>query len=92
MKLTSTNNNKPYTISNPRQCGFPLVGYYKNRDVILSNDYTIVRIEQYKEGTKTMRRVDEILSPATVIEDVSAPITNSIVSIYIEVQKEEPKF
>nr|QBK91621.1 MAG: DNA mismatch repair ATPase [Pithovirus LCPAC302] len=91
--LTKRNKNKPYTITNPNMIGFPCVAYEKHSKFLLSKNYTIVVIEQDKPGKNAERTVTKVLSPATEISDLSPiPVTNQIVSIYIEVQKEEPKF
>ena len=86
---TMKNNKKPYGINNCSMCGFPVVSYEKHRDLLLANNYTIVRIDQKKNGDNVERFVAEILSPATNIDNLqSLPLTNNIVSIYIEVMKE----
>lgn len=92
MTLTKKNSKKIYSLDNPNMLGFPCIAYNKYRDIILSNDHTIVRIDQEKEGKNVKRFVAEILSPATVIDDLSlVPISNTIVSLYIEIQKIAPK-
>ena len=91
-KLTKRNNNIPYSLKNPNMIGFPMVAFEKHVKEILSHDYTIVVVEQERSGKNAPRSVTKILSPATQIDDLtSIPITNEIVSIYIEIQKEEPK-
>jgi len=91
--LTKRNKTKPYSLSNPNMIGFPCVSYDKHKDILLSKDYTIVVVEQDKVGKNSNRSVTKVLSPATEIHDLSPiPVTNQIVSIYIEVQKEAPKY
>jgi DNA mismatch repair protein MutS len=90
--LTKRNKNKPYSLSNPNMIGFPCVAYDKHKDILLSKDYTIIVVEQDKPGKNSVRKVTQVLSPATEIGDLSPiPVSNQIVSIYIEVQKESPK-
>lgn len=90
--LTKRNKNKPYSIDNPNMIGFPCVSYDKHKGILLSKDYTIVVVEQDKPGKNAVRSVTQVLSPATEINDLSPiPVTNQIVSIYIEIQKEAPK-
>jgi len=89
MRLTSKSSKKPHSLSNPLMVGFPCIAYEKHRDVLLDNNYTIVKMEQDNKGGKIKRIVTEILSPATVIGDLSKiSCNNYIVCIYIEVQKE----
>jgi len=91
--LTKRNKSKPYSLENPNMIGFPCVAYEKHKDLLLSKDYTIVIVEQEKSGKNTTRKVTQVLSPATEFNDLSPiPITNQIVSIYIEIQKDAPKF
>ena len=91
--LTRKNKNKPYSIDNPNMIGFPCIAYEKHKDILLTKNYTIVIVDQDKSGKNANRAVSKILSPATSIDDLTkVPITNQIVSIYIEIQKEHPKF
>lgn len=91
--LTKRNKTKPYSLSNPNMIGFPCVSYDKHKDILLSKDYTIVVVDQDKPGKNAVRSVSKVLSPATEISDLSPiPVSNQIVSIYIEVQKEAPKY
>lgn len=90
--LTKRNKSKPYSLSNPNMIGFNCISYEKYKDLILSKDYTIVVVEQELPGKNATRHVTKVLSPATQIVDLNPiPVTNQIVSIYIEVQKEMPK-
>jgi DNA mismatch repair protein MutS len=92
MVITSKDKKKPYTLTNCNMIGFPVVSYEKHRDVLLQNDYTVVRIDQkknIKDGKDEIERfVAEILSPSINLENIAnLPITNNIVSIYIEILK-----
>jgi len=89
MTATRKDKKKPYSLNNCAMAGFPVISYEKHRDVLLANNYTIVRIDQKKDGKDVERFVAEILSPATNLENISAlPTNNNIASIYIEVLKE----
>lgn len=90
-KLTRRNGNKPYSIHNPSMIGFPMVAYEQHKDKILAREYTIVLVEQERAGKDAPRKVTKVLSPATEINSIDC-ISNQIISIYIEVQKEEPRF
>ena len=93
MVVTRKDKKKPYSLTNCDMAGFPTVAYQKHRDVLLSNNFTIVRIDQKKDKDSVDRFVAEILSPATTIENISnIPNTNNIVSIFIEVLKESFTF
>lgn len=80
MRLTSKNKDKPHSIENPFMMGFPCPSYESHRDLILSNGYTIVRIDQ-KVGS-VEREVVEISSPGTELSFTRS--SNTIVSIYLE--------
>lgn len=93
MTLTRTNKHKEYSIKNPNMVGFPIVSYQKHRDVLLDNNYTIIKIDEEKTDNGIKRVVTGIVSPATNIDNLSSiPLNNCIVSIYIEVQKENHRF
>ena len=87
--MTMKDKKKPYNLSNTAMAGFPIVSYEKHRDVLLNNNYTIVKIEQRNTESGIDRIVTEILSPTTSFENIAnIPITNNIVSIYVEILKE----
>lgn len=109
MVLTRRDKNKPYSITTCNMVGFPLVAFDKHRDLLLSHDYTLIRIDQKKnEKGEVERFVSEILSPATTLSSdllifsvsggtgspnsvIGTYINNNVVSIYIEVLKENVK-
>ena len=86
-KLTRKDTNKPYSVRNCAMMGFPTVAYDDYRDKILKSGFTIIRIDQEKNGEVVMRMIGEIVSPATNLEEISTlPTTNNIVCVYIEGQ------
>ena len=89
MVITRKDKKKPYALNNCDMVGFPVVSYEKHRDVLLHNNYTIVRIDQRKNAKDELERYTaEILSPSTNLENISSiPVSNNIVSIYIEILK-----
>ena len=90
--FTSINSNKPYSITNPNMVGFPTIAYDKHISNLLAKEYTVVVVDQKKDGNTITRQVSKVLSPATEINDLSSiPVSNQILSIYIEVQKETLK-
>ena len=92
--LTKRNKAKPYSLTNPHMIGFPCVAYEKHKDILLSKDFTIVVVEQFSpSGSKIInRKVSKVLSPATEMNSIHSGVSNQIVSIYIEIQKEAPKY
>jgi len=96
MILTSKDKSRDHSMDNPYMIGFPCAAYDRHKEVILSHNYTIVRIDQVdtKKGNQKMveRKVVEILSPATTIDNITnIPLTNQLMSIYIECQKAQGK-
>src|SRR5680860_1307848 len=90
MLLTSKTKSKPHSIENPYMFGFPCISYERQREVILSHNWTIVRVDQVSNDTGNFeRKVTEIASAATEIDCTiqSSSDTNQIISIYIECQK-----
>jgi DNA mismatch repair protein MutS len=85
MILTSKTKNKSHRVSNPYMIGFPCLAYERHREVILANNYTLIRIDQSPDNPKN-RIVGEICSAGTELDSMSEKATNSIVSIYIECQ------
>ena len=90
--LTKRNKAEPYSLKNPNMVGFPIVAYDKYKDLILSKDFTIVVVDQERAGKNAPRKVTQVVSPATEIDELNPiPVSNQIISIYIDVQKEAPK-
>ena len=89
--LTYENGNEPYGVSNPHKVGFPVISYEKNRATLLANDYTVIRVDQQKNGGAKgpMRRfVAEVCSPTMQLDHIglNRP-TSNIACIYIEYQQ-----
>lgn len=87
--LTCRDKSKPHSISNPFMIGIPCSSYERYRETLISNDWTIVRVDQLSNGSNTERDIVEVASAATEIDNIMPNIvgTNQIVSIYIECQK-----
>ena len=93
MQLTSKNKREKHSKTNPFLIGFPCVSYEKNREPILSNGYTIVRIDQKTNGKTVERHVVEISSPATDLLSDLCQQTNgnrNILCIYLEFIGKQP--
>jgi DNA mismatch repair protein MutS len=94
LTLTRRDKSKSYSLINCNMVGFPMVALEKYKESLLINEYTVILVNQTEKDSKgnVERFVSEILSPATVFENISSlPISNNIASIYIEVQKENTK-
>ena len=80
-RLTSKNKGKPHSITNPRLVGVPVVAYEDYRDILVNNDYVVVRMDQ--DGSvseKITRSVQEVVSPGTSLTVYNL---NHIMSVYI---------
>lgn len=85
--LTYEKPGEPYGYNNPHKVGFPMIAYEKNRNTILLNDYTIVRVDQEKTSNNTIvRNIVEVCSPTMQIDNNIKP-TNNIVALYVEYQQ-----
>jgi len=81
----SKKNNKygPITKKNPLMAGFPNHSFEKWKNILLKNNYTIIKIEQDSHGKKNpSRNITEIISPGINIETKS--FTNNLMSIFLE--------
>jgi len=76
--------------------GFPLVSYDKYAEVLINNNYTVIRVDEItkkisNKSAPVDRAVTEILSPATYISDKVSnkinDVNNNLMCIYIEFQK-----
>ena len=73
----------PVSRKNPLMAGFPNHSFEKWKDILLKNNYTIIKIEQDSHGTKDPNRnITEIISPGINIESHS--FSNNFMSIYLE--------
>jgi DNA mismatch repair protein MutS len=69
--------------SNPALAGVPLASLKKYLNVLLSNNYTVVLVEQITEPPNPKRDVTNIYSPSTYIDNINIAYSNVIVSLYI---------
>jgi len=70
--------------NNPLMAGFPLYVLNKYTQLILDNNYTIILIEQVSEPPNPERKITEILSPSTNINQYNKK-SNYVVVLYYEV-------
>lgn len=75
-KVTTTK-----TKSQPYMAGFPLYIINKYVDILVSNNYTVVIIEQVSPPPKPKREITKILSPSTNIENNDIN-NNFLLSLY----------
>lgn len=93
--LTKRNSTDQHSKTNPLMVGFPCIAYDKHKTLLLSHNYTIVRVDQKQPGKddesshNIERYVREIVSPGTDLEYSNAndASNNYVISLYIESQK-----
>lgn len=69
---------------NPMMAGFPNHALQKFIDVLISNKYTIVLIEQVTPPPNPKREVTQVISPSTYTSNISSNTTNILMIMYIE--------
>jgi DNA mismatch repair protein MutS len=69
--------------SNALMAGFPLNSLKRFINILLTNNYTVVLIEQVTEPPNPKREITNIYSPGTYIEEINKSDPNNIVSMYI---------
>ena len=76
------------SMKNPEMLGFPTLALQKYLKILIDNNYTVVLIEQVTPPPNPQRKVTNIYSAGTFIEEQNSPDSNNIVSIYIEEEKQ----
>ena len=74
--------------TNPLMAGFPSHSVKKFIDILINNNYTIVFVEQTTPPPKVVRKVTNILSPSTYIDNLTSYIENKLMIIYIDKQQD----
>ena len=69
--------------NNALMAGFPLNSVKRYINILLSNNYTVVLIEQTTEPPNPKREITQIYSPGTYIDEINQYDPNNIVSIYL---------
>ena len=82
--VTKKNKKKPLNSKNPQMIGFPIVATNKFINILIENNFTIVKIDQVTEPPNPKRQITGIYSPGTSIDNLKKPESNNILSIYIE--------
>ena len=90
-QLTFKDKGKPHALNNPRMTGVPVAVYDNYRDLILQQNYTIIRLDQQHNKDETIERiVGEIVSPSTNLELPISSVNHFLVSVYLEIVKVIP--
>lgn len=71
--------------NNPLMAGFPSHALKKFVQILIHNNYTVVLVEQVTEPPNPVRRVTDIYSPGTYLDNNENSDSNNIVCIYIEI-------
>jgi DNA mismatch repair protein MutS len=90
LNIQLTRRNKAILENNRSNClmaGFPTHSLKRFINILLSNNYTIILIEQVTEPPNPKREITQIYSPGTYIEEINQSDPNNIVSIYITEEK-----
>lgn len=72
------------TYQNPQMIGFPMHALLKFQNLLLSDGYTVVIVDQVSAPPNVIREVTSVLSPGTVIEEFDTKDRNLLLSIYID--------
>lgn len=84
VNYTKTDKNKAIVNErNPHMLGFPCPVLHKFLRVLINDGYTVIKIDQITENNSINRKVTQIYSPGTYIDEAS-PESNNIISIFIE--------
>ena len=84
--IVSKKNKKNPDLSekNPYMLGFPLVATPKYIQILVNNDFHVIKIDQVTNPPNPKRAVTGIYSPGTYIEDINSHDSKNILSIFIE--------
>ena len=84
--IVSKKNKKNPDLSekNPYMLGFPLVATPKYIQILVNNNFHVIKIDQVTNPPNPKRAVTAIYSPGTYIDDVNSHDCKNILSIYIE--------
>ena len=84
--IVSKKNKKIEDVSekNPYMLGFPTISTMKFINILIANNFTVIKIDQVTEPPKPERAITGIYSPGTSIDNISNPKSNNILSILLE--------
>lgn len=69
--------------ANPMFAGFPSYAVKKYIDILVNHDYTIIIVDQVTQAPSPKRKVTNIISPSTYVENLNHT-ANNLVVIYLE--------
>ena len=85
LQVTKQNKKNPeISYSNCLLAGFPTYVIQKYENILLSNNYTVVIVEQITPPPNPERGVTRIVSPGTTIDSYNKQDSHYLMSIYIE--------
>lgn len=89
IKITSRDSEKPHTLTNPLLCGIPKASFLHYKERLLYVGYTLVIMDQIGVNDKKeiIRKVVEIVTPATYNLNVNYSNEINIVCLYIDKSK-----
>ena len=64
--------------------GFPIISTMKFINILIDNNFTVIKIDQVTDPPKPERAITGIYSPGTNIDNITKPQSNNILSIYLE--------
>lgn len=73
--------------NNALMAGIPTRSLKRYLNILLQNKYTVVLIEQVTPPPNPKRKITNIFSPGTYIDEITQSDSNNIVSIYLEKDK-----
>lgn len=77
---------------NPYMMGFPLVASQKFIQLLINNGYTVILKEQVTPPPNPQRKVTQIFSPGTYVDNIESKDANNIICIYLEEEKQKNGF
>jgi len=86
LNIQLTRRNKAILENSRNNClmaGFPLNSLKRFINILLTNNYTVILIEQTSEPPNPKREITQIYSPGTYIEEINQSDQNNIVSLFI---------
>jgi DNA mismatch repair protein MutS len=86
LNIQLTRRNKAILENSRTNClmaGFPTNSLKRFINILLSNNYTVILIEQVSEPPNPRREITQIYSPGTYIDEINQSDHNNIVSLYI---------
>ena len=84
--MVSKKNKKIKDVSekNPYMLGFPLVATPKYIQILINNNFHVIKIDQVTNPPNPKRAITAIYSPGTYIDDINSHDSKNILSIFIE--------